>query len=769
MSLQEIIDNHIRKFLNVSFDWYIGVIQKTKKEFVGDFSINVFPIYRSLKTGSDLNSSEELKKYSNMSIEQFTNELSGYLKANVNEIDSINTIKGFINISLKDSFWIHFFTSIKEQSFGFTKSSQNSETVMIEFSSPNTNKPLHLGHVRNNLLGASLANILKASGKNVIRVNLVNDRGIHICKSMLAWKIWGKHREEPEKSGIKGDHLVGKYYVKFNRLYERELKNIEKLSNKEYIKRKKLKPLLSDLENRKLKHDSNLYSKALSNKKDTTIQSTAIGLMAAAIVFGLASSKKKNNWSMAGLGGVAAGLLAGTLYKSYRTERVDKVLKEELENNRNYYEKRAIEVKKIVKSLLKTFSKYQLNDKNEKEFHQKLRQELKEKSIILSETQNMLRQWEKEHQIGNGKILELWKKMNNWVYKGFEVTYKNLGVEFEKTYCESETYLLGKKIVEEGVSKGIFKKKEDGSIWVDLTADGLDEKLLLRSDGTSVYMTQDLGTAIERMKEFKVDKMIYVVGNEQDYHFKVLFLIIKKLIEQNAAGFGSLSFGESRERGSRASLFHLSYGMVDLPSGKMKSREGTVVDADELMDEMVNSARETTKALGKTDGMSDSEAETLYYTIGLGALKYFILKVDAKKRMLFDPKESIDFNGNTGPFIQYTYARIKSVLRKAKENQLVGSRQPAVTNLHNKEKSVIKLIHDFPKVISESAETYNPGHIANYVYDLVKEYNQFYHECPILKAKKEDEKNFRLMLSEKTSEVIKTSLKLLGIDVPERM
>ena len=486
---------------------------------------------------------------------------------------------------------------------------------MVEFSSPNTNKPLHLGHVRNNLLGIAVSNILKAAGKKVIRVNLVNDRGIHICKSMLAWKNWG-NGETPESSGMKGDHLVGKYYV----MYDQELK-----------KEKAAHP-------------------------------------------GPPEGREE--------------------------ERTGSPLQGELEGA----------------------------------------------------AQDMLRKWE----AGDADTIALWKKMNGWVYDGFAKTYKELGVEFEKTYYESDTYLLGKKIVEEGLSKGVFFKKDDGSVWIDLTKDGLDEKLLLRSDGTSVYMTQDLGTAVERMKEFKVNNMIYVVGNEQDYHFKVLFLILKKLMAAKVLPYGEDLGG---------AMYHLSYGMVDLPSGKMKSREGTVVDADELMADMVSSARETTKELGKTEGMSESDADALYRNIGLGALKYFILKVDAKKRMLFDPKESIDFNGNTGPFIQYTYARIKSVLRKAE-----GKGQKAnVSSLHVKEKSVIKLLHGYSAAVQDSADSYNPGHIANYVYDLAKEYNQFYHECPIMKAEKEEEKNFRLELSAKTAEVIKTSLGLLGIEVSERM
>lgn len=560
-------------------------LQRTKIEFEGDITLLVFP----------------LTKASKRSPEETANAIGNYLKEHVAEVTAFNVVKGFLNLVIADEYWIKFLAS--DPSSMLPAPSSISETVMVEFSSPNTNKPLHLGHVRNNLLGMSVAEILKAAGKKVIRVNLVNDRGIHICKSMLAWKKWGQE-ETPESSGIKGDHLVGKYYVEF---------------------------------------DKQLKAQVPQAKTQEEIQ----------------------------------------------------------------------------------------------------------KAPLMKEAQDLLRKWE----AGDIETVDLWKKMNGWVYDGFAKTYKELGVEFEKTYYESETYLLGKKIVEEGLNKGVFKKKDDGSVWIDLTADGLDEKLLLRSDGTSVYITQDLGTIIQRANEFHFDRHIYVVGNEQDYHFKVLFLILKKLGYDWAA-----------------KLYHLSYGMVDLPSGKMKSREGTVVDADELMEEMVNSARETTKALGKTEGMPEAEAEVLYRNIGLGALKYFILKVDAKKRMLFDPKESIDFNGNTGPFIQYTYARIKSVLRKAGESPKSQVSSPkSQVQLQKKEKEVIKLLHGFPTVIQEAADTYNPGHIANYVYDLAKEYNQFYHECPILKAENADEKNFRLELSAKTAGVIKTSLKLLGIDVSERM
>lgn len=561
-------------------------LQKTKIEFEGDITLLVFP----------------LTKASKKSPEETANTIGNYLKEHVAEVKAFNVVKGFLNLVIGDEYWMRFLAAETPDSILPTT---DSETVMVEFSSPNTNKPLHLGHIRNNLLGVSISEILKAAGKNVIRVNLVNDRGIHICKSMLAWQKWG-NGETPESTGMKGDHLVGKYYVEFDKYYKSEI----------------------------------------------------------------AEGKEKGM----------------------------------------------------------------------------TQEEAEKKAPLMMEAQDMLRKWE----AGDREVIDLWKKMNGWVYDGFAKTYKDLGVAFEKTYYESETYLLGKRIVEDGLQKGVFKKKEDGSVRIDLTPDGLDEKVLLRSDGTSVYITQDLGTVILRHEEFNFDRKIYVVGNEQDYHFKVLFLILKKL------GYDWAD-----------KLYHLSYGMVDLPSGKMKSREGTVVDADELMDEMINTARETTKALGKTEGMTEGEAEELYRAIGLGALKYFILKVDPKKRMLFDPKESIDFNGNTGPFIQYTYARIRSVLRKA--GNVPSGIVSVAAELHPKEKNVIKLLHDFPKIITEAAEGYNPGHIANYIYDLAKDYNQFYHECTILSAENAEVKNFRLGLSLKTGEVIKESLRLLGMAAPERM
>lgn len=556
------------------------VFQKTKPEFEGDITLLVFP----------------LTKISKKSPEETANKIGEFLEQNVVEVQSFHVIKGFLNLVINDAYWINCLNALP---FPPSFSDSYSETIMIEFSSPNTNKPLHLGHIRNNLLGASVSEILKAVGKKVIRVNLVNDRGIHICKSMLAWKKWG-NGETPESSGMKGDHLVGKYYVLFEQNLRSQVPNAQ--------------------------------------------------------------------------------------------------TQEEIQN-----------------------------------------------APLMKEVQNMLRKWE----AGDGETIALWEKMNSWVYDGFEKTYRDLGVEFEKTYYESETYLLGKKMVEEGLQKGIFYKKKDGSIWIDLTKEGLDEKLLLRSDGTSVYITQDLGTVIERYNEFHFDKKIYVVGNEQDYHFKVLFLILKKLGYKWAD-----------------KLYHLSYGMVDLPSGKMKSREGTVVDADDLIAQMIQTAKQKTNELGKAQGLPAEETEKLYRTIGMAALKYFILKVDPKKKMLFHPEESIDFNGNTGPFIQYTYARIKSVLRKAGNT---NHPKPIINQLHHKEKSVIKLLYDYPKVISEAAKEYNPSHIANYVYELAKEYNQFYQEIPILKTENEEEKKFRLLLSEKTAEIIKSSLALLGIEVPKKM
>ncbi|MDR1762965.1 MAG: arginine--tRNA ligase [Dysgonamonadaceae bacterium] len=580
-------------------------LQKTKKEFAGNLTLVVFP----------------LLKLSRKNPEQTANEIGEALKANISEIEDYNVIKGFLNLTLGASYWLETLEEINsDEHYGTTAAKPDSPLVMIEYSSPNTNKPLHLGHIRNNLLGFSLSEIMKAVGNRVVKTNIVNDRGIHICKSMLAWKKWG-NGETPRSSGKKGDHLIGDYYVLFDKEYKRELAYLQ-----------------------------------------------------------------ENGMS---------------------------------------------------------------------------REEAEENSPLMAEAREMLRKWE----AGDAETVELWKTMNSWVYAGFDETYKALGVDFDKIYYESETYLEGKEKVLEGLEKGIFYRKDDGSVWADLTADGLDEKLLLRSDGTSVYMTQDIGTAKLRFNDYPIDKMVYVVGNEQNYHFQVLSLLLDKL------GF---AFGKG--------LVHFSYGMVELPEGKMKSREGTVVDADDLIEEMIQTARETSEELGKLDGCTAEEATNVARIVGLGALKYFILKVDPRKNMVFNPKESIDFNGNTGPFVQYTYARIQSVLRKAGTPQalkggvisdgraagtpLLGSRG---VNLSEKETAIIQLLSEFPAAVGEAAASFSPALIANYVYDLVKEYNQFYHDFPILKEDNPDLRNFRLILSENVGKVVKTGFALLGIEVPDRM
>ncbi|MBI2270216.1 MAG: arginine--tRNA ligase [Bacteroidetes bacterium] len=574
------------------------VFQKTNAEFEGDLTVVVFPFL----------------KMSKKSPEVTAKEIGVYLQANSSEVEHFNVVKGFLNLVISGKYWLDYFTEVAGNAdYAFVPVTDSSPAVMLEYSSPNTNKPLHLGHIRNNLLGYSVAEILKANGNKVIKVNLVNDRGIHICKSMLAWKKWG-NGETPESTGVKGDHLVGKYYVMFD--------------------------------------------------KEFKVQS----------------------------------------------------------------------------------SKFKVEGMSE--------EDAEKKAPIMLEVQDMLRKWE----AGDAEVVGLWKMMNSWVYKGFDETYNMLGVDFDKMYYESNTYLLGKKMIDEGLSKNVFKRDTDGSVFIDLTPDGLDKKILLRSDGTSVYMTQDIGTAVERFKEFpELSKLIYTVGNEQDYHFKVLFIVLKKL---------GYKWAES--------CYHLSYGMVELPEGKMKSREGKVVDADDLIKEMIDTARETTMELGKTAGQEQEEAEKLYYTIGLGALKYFILKVDPKKKMLFNPKESIDFNGHTGPFVQYTYARIQSVLRKGGEVKSWDGSTKLTTGLgvgkiDNKERNLIKIIYDFPGVVQDAGKEYNPGIIANYVYELSKEYNQFYHDITILKEENTDLRNFRLALSGKVAEVIRSSMNLLGIQVPEKM
>ncbi|MCC8089053.1 MAG: arginine--tRNA ligase [Rikenellaceae bacterium] len=579
------------KSLYGDFDIKSVQLQKTRREFEGDITLVVFPFLKLTRKGP----------------EQTAEEIGHALSEKIAEIENYNVIKGFLNLSFKNSFWIQCFNKVVgDKNYGFAES--NGKTVMVEYSSPNTNKPLHLGHIRNNLLGYSVARILEAVGNKVIKANLVNDRGIHICKSMLAWQKFG-NGETPQTSGMKGDHLVGKYYVEFDKAYKSEIKSL-----------------------------------------------------------------------------------------------VEKGMSEE---------------------------------------------EAKKEAPIIKEAQEMLRKWEAK----DPEVYSLWETMNGWVYEGFDKTYRDLGVEFDKIYYESETYLLGKSIVEEGLAKGVFYRKPDNSVWIDLASDGLDQKLLLRSDGTSVYMTQDLGTAYSRFTEYNLDDLIYVVGNEQNYHFQVLKLILSKL---------GYSWSDH--------IYHLSYGMVELPEGKMKSREGTVVDADDLIEGMVSTAREMSDELGKLDGCTPEEAENISRMVGMGALKYFILKVDPKKTMLFDPKESIDFNGNTGPFIQYTHARIRSVLRKAQENSVRKAAEfDFDIHLLPKEVELIKYILDYPEVVANAAETHSPAVVANHIYDLVKEFNQYYHDYSILREENDKIRAARLLLIEKVSEVIKKGMALLGIDVPERM
>ena len=592
MTLHHTLTTHIQKAVLELFNISIEKVefQATRKEFEGDITMVVFPLVKALK-GNPV---------------EIGNQIGNYLVANVNEVSKFNVVGGFLNIVISDAFYVEFFNSIKNnETFGFVTPKEGEKAVMVEYSSPNTNKPLHLGHIRNNLLGYSVAEIIKASGKKVYKTQIINDRGIHICKSMLAWQKFG-NEQTPESTGLKGDKLVGNFYVEFDKQYKKEISEL-----------------------------------------------------------------------------IAQG----------KTED---------------------EAKKLAPSIL--------------------------------EAQQMLLDWEN----GKPEVIELWKTMNQWVYDGFAQTYKNLGVNFDSYYYESNTYLLGKEVVQFGLEKGIFEKDPDGSVWIDLTADGLDRKIVLRSDGTAVYMTQDIGTAIQRVKDFPdVGGMVYTVGNEQDYHFKVLFLILKKL------GFDWAD-----------SLYHLSYGMVELPSGKMKSREGTVVDADDLMAEMTTTAQTISEDLGKLDGYSEGEKAVLFKTIGLGALKYYMLKVDPKKQMMFNPEESVDFAGNTGPFIQYTYARIQSILRKADFDTSISI---SGLELHEKEKELIKQVQLFPEVIQNAAENHSPALIANYTYDLVKEFNSFYQQVSILGEENHDKKVFRVQLSKSVGNTIKNAFQLLGIEVPERM
>ncbi|MDH4403458.1 MAG: arginine--tRNA ligase [Flavobacterium sp.] len=592
MTLSQILSAPIEKAIHSLFDVTIDKIefQSTRKEFEGDITMVIFPLLKVIKSNPV----------------ELGNKIGAYLVDNVAEVSNFNVVSGFLNIVISDQYYLDFFHDIKDNSqFGFVSPKANEPAVMVEYSSPNTNKPLHLGHVRNNLLGYAVAEIIKASGKKVYKTQIINDRGIHICKSMLAWQKFG-NGQTPEIAGLKGDKLVGNFYVAFDKAYKEEI--------------------------------NQLMSEGKSEE------------------------------------------------------------------------------------------------------------EAKKQAPIILEAQDMLLKWE----AGDPEVMSLWKTMNQWVYDGFGITYTNLGVDFDSYYYESKTYLLGKDVVQIGLEKGIFEKDPDGSVWIDLTSDGLDRKIVLRSDGTAVYMTQDIGTAIQRVKDFPdVGGMVYTVGNEQDYHFKVLFLILQKL-----------GFDWSKN------LFHLSYGMVDLPSGKMKSREGTVVDADDLMNEMTDTAQKISEELGKLEGYSDAEKAKLYTTIGMGALKYYILKVDPKKRILFDPEESVDFAGNTGPFIQYTYARIQSIIRKANFD---FTENTTIKVLHEKEKELVKQLELYPEEIQNAAQNHSPALIANYTYDLVREYNSFYQAVPILGSNDNMEKVFRVQLSKKVADTIASAFQLLGIQVPERM
>ena len=592
MTLQESLSQHIKQAFLALYNTPLETVefQATRKDFEGDITIVTFSMLRTIK----------------MNPAKLGGDLGAYLSEYVDEVIGYNVVKGFLNLVISDAYFLALFQTVNSNpTFGFVNPSSD-RAMMVEYSSPNTNKPLHLGHVRNNLLGYSVAEILKASGRKVYKTQIINDRGIHICKSMLAWQRYGNN-ETPESTGLKGDKLVGNYYVKFDQVYKEEIKVLE--------------------------------TQGLSTE------------------------------------------------------------------------------------------------------------EAKAQAPILLEAKDMLLKWE----AGDAAVVTLWEQMNAWVYAGFEVTYKALGVNFDSYYYESQTYLLGKSFINEGLKNGVFLKKEDGSVWCDLTPDGLDEKIVLRADGTAVYMTQDIGTAIQRLKDFPdVGGMVYTVGNEQDYHFKVLFLILKKL------GFDWAK-----------NLKHLSYGMVDLPSGKMKSREGTVVDADELIVEMATTAKDISQELGKLEGYSDNDKDQTYKTIGLGALKYFILKVDPKKRILFDPKASVDFQGNTGPFIQYTYARIQAILRKSPIE--IDTNVDLEYELHDKEKALLKQLQLFPEVIQQAAANYSPALVANYAYDLVKEFNSFYQNVSILGAESTSEIRFRVQLSKAVATTIKNAFNLLGIEVPERM
>ena len=673
--------------------------QSTRKEFEGDITLVVFPLLRHIK-GNPVKIGEEL---------------GAYLQENLQEVTGYNVVKGFLNIVISDTYYLDFFNTQKTQTqYGFITAPKDDPAVLVEYSSPNTNKPLHLGHIRNNLLGYSVAEILKASGRNVYKTQIINDRGIHICKSMLAWQKFGKKNngkwKTPESEGKKGDKFVGRYYVDFDKAYKEQYKNEALDAKKEF----------DSIVRNQLTLDQKLDSyKAIEMSE-----------------FHIAYCKSLKRFCEADNPDFKFKSSEGSDY-GYKDFLFLDNPKELIESRTKFFD--------IYKSLYGANGESNYPSKTIQLFKKIHEEEFTSLIPILKEAQAMLLKWEQN----DAEVVALWKKMNQWVYDGFAITYNKLGVDFHKNYYESDTYKLGKNAVEKGLKDGVFYKKEDGSVWIDLTDDGLDEKLVLRSDGTSVYMTQDIGTAMQRSEDFKVDGMVYTVGNEQDYHFKVLFLILKKL---------GYTWADD--------LFHLSYGMVDLPSGKMKSREGTVVDADDLISEMHQNAKTISEELGKLDGYSDAQKEEVYETIGLGALKYYILKVDPKKRILFDPKESIDFQGNTGPFIQYTYARIQSIVRKSAHDQNITV---AGIALHEKEKEILKLLEQFPEVIQQAAKQYSPALVANYTYDVVKAYNSFFQNVSIFGAETPELLLFRAQLSQWVGSVVSSGMSLLGVHVPERM
>lgn len=681
--------------------------QKTRKEFDGDLTVVVFPFL----------------KISKKSPEQTAEDLGNYLVTTIPQITNFNVVKGFLNLTIAPEYWVKELETIAQNKH-FGQEIPSGKTYMVEFSSPNTNKPLHLGHLRNIFLGDAVANILKANGHEVFKTQIINDRGIHICKSMLAWQKFGKD-ETPENSGLKGDHLVGKYYVEFDKHYKKELNEVYEKAIEEY-------------KNRKVKIFANSSTK---ERESVIIESIAVGVAVAAITAAIVEKKNKN------ITVIAMGLLAGMGYAYYKNDKINQEKYEEYKNLLPEEERGKIESK--VKNTTDYF-RGKINSLiglDDRELFQQILQDLTLQSQLIQEAQEMLLKWEK----GDKEVVDLWKKMNSWVYAGFDVTYKTMGVNFDELYYESDTYLLGKNAIENGLEKGVFYKKEDGSIWCDLSAEKMDDKLLLRADGTSVYMTQDIGTAIERYKNHpNLNGIIYTVGNEQNHHFKVLFTILKKLGYQWAE-----------------ECHHLSYGMIELPHGKMKSREGTVVDADELMAEIVHDAKKMTQERGHLDGMNTTEKEQLYATIGLGSLKYYLLKVDAKKGMVFNPEESIDLNGNTAPFIQYAHARIQSLLKKAAE--LNYSTSFTSVELNQEEITLIKLIKDYPATLHEAAENISPATLCNYIYELVKTFNHFYQNVPILREEDKNKLAMRLVLSQSVAKVIASGMKLLGIDVPNKM